>query len=247
MDQLYVDAQEPPVEALEPAFGVLIGELPTVHLEKMASGRQRLANSGEVGGGGTVGCGEYWSMVRLRRTLTSGMELALQVLLSDLHVAQSHADVFVAEQLLESRKTDAETDHFGGKGMPQPMCRHRAGTASPLAASPNASSRVSYRAYVATVARQQQAFGLRQSRWRGQRAQGQNAGHDAPSLCIGWNQAFGVQFAERDMQRPLVRSELAQTVQGQIDALADTDSSGASKQEALEGRSSVRRNSCCSS
>ena len=42
-----------------------------------------------------------------------------------------------------------------------------------------------------------------------------------------------MQFAERDMQRPLVRADLAQTVQRQIDAFADADSGGAREQERI--------------
>jgi hypothetical protein len=74
---LYVDVKEPPVEALEPASGFLIGKLSTVHLEKMTCGSQRPADSGEAGASGAVGCGEHWRMVQLRRTLAGGVELAL--------------------------------------------------------------------------------------------------------------------------------------------------------------------------
>jgi hypothetical protein len=53
------------------------------------------------------------------------------------------------------------------------------------------------------------------------------------NVVIGGDQAFGVQLAERDMQRPLIRSDLAQTVQREIAALTDADSSSASEQERI--------------
>ena len=40
------------------------------------------------------------------------MKLALQVALSDLHVAQGHADGFMPQQFHDCRKTNAEADHF---------------------------------------------------------------------------------------------------------------------------------------
>lgn len=53
------------------------------------------------------------------------------------------------------------------------------------------------------------------------------------NVVIGGDQAFGVQLAERDMRRPLIRPDLAQTVQREIDALTDADSSSASEQERI--------------
>jgi hypothetical protein len=35
--------------------------------------------------------------------------------LGDLHVAHGHVDVFVAEQVHQSRKTDAQAEHFGSR------------------------------------------------------------------------------------------------------------------------------------
>jgi hypothetical protein len=50
--------------------------------------------------------------------LAGGVELSLQVLLGDLHVAQGRADVFVAEQLHQSGEADAEAEHLRGEGVP---------------------------------------------------------------------------------------------------------------------------------
>ena len=82
---------------------------------------------------------------------------------------------------------------------------------------------------MAAVSRQQQAFGLRQPRGWCQNAQSQDADHDPSNVFIGRHQTFDVQLTERDMQCPLIRPDLAQTVQRQIDTLADADSGGTSK------------------
>jgi hypothetical protein len=67
----------------------------------------------------------------------------------------------------------------------------------------------------------------------GRTAQGADPLHDPPHLGIGRNQAFRVQFAERDMERPLFSSYLPQTIQRQMDAFAKTDSRSPDKQEGI--------------
>ena len=67
----------------------------------------------------------------------------------------------------------------------------------------------------------------------GQSAQRLNAGYDAPHLGIGGDEAFVVQFAKGDVEGPLIGGELAETIQGQIDAFADADAGGASQQEGM--------------
>jgi len=73
-------------------------------------------------------------------------------------------------------------------------------------------------------------------RGRRQRAQGKNASHDPSHVAIGRYQTFGLELTERDMQRPLIHSDLPQTVQREINALADADSGGASKQQRIGGQ-----------
>lgn len=67
-------------------------------------------------------------------------------------------------------------------------------------------------------------------------AQGQNRGGHAPDIRIGRNQAFRVQLANGYMHRPLVPSDLAQTIQRQIDTFADADSRGASERQSIGGQ-----------
>jgi hypothetical protein len=82
-------------------------------------------------------------------------------------------------------------------------------------------------------ARQEEALGFGQlERW-GQSPQSEDTSHDPPYLGIGGNQAFGVELAEGDKDRPLVRSDFAQTVQRQADAFADTDPGGADEEERI--------------
>ncbi len=56
--------------------------------------------------------------------LASLVEFALQVLLGDLHIPQGPVDVFVAEQLHESRKANSEPEHFCRETVPQTVRRH---------------------------------------------------------------------------------------------------------------------------
>ena len=75
-----------------------------------------------------------------------------------------------------------------------------------------------------------------QMRGWGQSAQRLDAGHEAAHLGIGGDQAFGVQFAEGDVEGPLIRTELSESIQGQIDAFADADAGGAGQQEGMGGQ-----------
>jgi hypothetical protein len=72
-----------------------------------------------------------------------------------------------------------------------------------------------------------------ESRGGGRTAQGADPLHDPPHLGIGRDQAFRVQFAERDMKRPLFASHLPQAVQRQMNAFANADSRGPDEQEGI--------------
>ena len=58
---------------------------------------QRLKDRGETGAGDIFGEHERGQTMRMGDILASLVEFALQVLLSDQHIPQGHADVFVAE------------------------------------------------------------------------------------------------------------------------------------------------------
>ena len=77
-------------------------------------------------------------------------------------------------------------------------------------------------------------------RGRRQRADRKNASHDPSHVAIGGYQPFGLELAERDMQRPLIHTNLPRTVQQEIDtlvsSLADADSGGASQQQRIGGQ-----------
>jgi len=63
-----------------------------------------------------------------------------------------------------------------------------------------------------TATWQQQALRWRELGGRRQSTQGEDRSHDPPYLGIGWNQAFGVQFAEGDVNGPAVLAEMAEAV-----------------------------------
>jgi len=80
-----------------------------------------------------------------------------------------------------------------------------------------------------TPARQEEAVGLGElERW-GQGPESEDTSHDPPYLGIGGNQAFGVEFADRDEERPLAWSDFAQTVEREGDTFADADSGSTDK------------------
>src|ERR1035437_5819399 len=57
---------------------------------------------------------------------------ALQVLLGDLHISQSHLDIFVSEQLHQCWKADPQSDHLGREAVAKPVGRNMAGTSDAL-------------------------------------------------------------------------------------------------------------------
>ena len=88
------NGEEAPIEALELALGVVIADLPPVHLQEVTCSRQGLANGGRIGAGSGAGHGECGKLVGVSRVLPRQEELALQVWLGDLEIAQGHADIF---------------------------------------------------------------------------------------------------------------------------------------------------------
>jgi hypothetical protein len=75
--ELQGDLQEPLVQALESASGLLIGESAPVHFQEMTCCRDCLANAPGIGALGAVGNGENGHLMRPARVLTGGVELAL--------------------------------------------------------------------------------------------------------------------------------------------------------------------------
>jgi len=70
--------------------------------------------------------------MRMRCILAGLVELALQVLLGDLHIQQGHADVFMAEQFLQCWEANPQPQHLGRERMPQAVGRYMAGAARAL-------------------------------------------------------------------------------------------------------------------
>ena len=94
--QLVSDGEEAPIEPLEFAAGFLVGEAAPVHLQQMACSRQCSTDSQRVGDEGVLGGWKRRQTVALCRILAGQVELALQVLLGDLEIAQGHPDLFMA-------------------------------------------------------------------------------------------------------------------------------------------------------
>ena len=114
--------------------------------------------------------------------------------------------------------------------MSQPVWRHRTGAAGALARIGQRQPKILIKR-AAGAARQQQPGGLGQVGGGSLGAQFQNRSNHMPDMGIGRNEAFGKQLANGHVQCPLVRSDLAQAIQRQIDAFADADSGGARQQQ----------------
>jgi hypothetical protein len=54
-----------------------------------------------------------------------------------------------------------------------------------------------------------------------------------PDVFIDRNQTFGVKLTQGDVQRPLILSQGAQTIQCEVDAFADADSRGTCEQQRI--------------
>lgn len=89
---------------------------------------------------------------------------------------------------------------------------------------------------MAAEARQEEALGFSQAGRRSESAQGNKAGHDLPHVLVGGNQTFGVQFADGNMNRPLVRSDFSQAVQSKVDTFSDADAGGPGEEEGITGQ-----------
>jgi len=98
----------------------------------MTGGLQCLADAGETSARHVFGECEHGQTMQMSDILTSLVEFALQILLRDQQVAQSHPNVLVAEQLHESQKANSEPKHFCGKAVPQPVWVHMSGATGAL-------------------------------------------------------------------------------------------------------------------
>ena len=199
------------MEALQVATDFLIAELTTIHLEKMTCGLDCLTDVGEAGARDFLrecGC-ERGQTMWMGGVLTGLMEFALQILLGNLHVPQAHVDFFVPQEPHESGKAHSELEHLGRETVPQSVRCQMGGATGALGSLIQRRSESGHKDISATTTTwQQEALRGGEACGRDRTAQGNDPLHDPPHLGIGWHQAFGVQFAEGNMERPLVASHL---------------------------------------
>ena len=110
----------------------LIFQLWLEQLEQMVSSRYSLAKSSEVDVLWHSGIkqGELGNGVQGGGILPSAVKFSLQVELGHLHVAHSHEDVFVSEEVHQYGQTDAKSYHLCGIAMAQAMGSYFASTTS---------------------------------------------------------------------------------------------------------------------
>jgi hypothetical protein len=102
----------------------------------MTCGAEGALDTSQIRGSERIGQGEFGNGVMMGGALTGEMELTLQVLLGDLQVAHGHTDIFVPQQLHESRKTDPQAEHFCGEGMTKLVAGYRRGASGSLGSLP---------------------------------------------------------------------------------------------------------------
>ena len=85
----------------------------------------------------------------------------------------------------------------------------------------------------ATNARQEKARRFRQTSGGELRSQFQDAVYQSKAFGIEGHQAFGVHLSEGHMQCPLFGSDVTHTVQCQVDAFSDTDTSDSHQEQRI--------------
>jgi len=123
--------------------------------------------------------------MRLGSMLASRVELALQILLSDLHVAHGHANIVVAQQSHESGKADTKAEHLRSEAVPQAVRRDRAGAAGSLSGIGQCREESLVESVMAAGARQQPTCGMGQTRGGRRGTQSQDAVHDLSNFSVG--------------------------------------------------------------
>ena len=120
---------------------------------------------------------------------------------------------------MRTGKLTPAAKHFRGVGVSELMGDDTGGEAE-RSGRPDAGNRGVERGELLLLpgTRQEPSIG----RQRIQRAEEAQSMNEIADEGIDGDHAFGLEFAERDMNRPLVRSCGAQAVIGEIDALADT-------------------------
>lgn len=227
------DSEESSVQALEPPLHLRVGGLTPIHFQEVAGGGKRLVDSQRVSASNAARKREGGQTMGSRRFLAGFVKFALQVLLGDLHIAQGHPQGRVAEQLHQCREADPEPEHLGRKRMAKTMGSHVSGATGPPGSLGECKAERMIQSMRTTPARQEEALGPGELERRGQGPQSEDTSHNPPYLGIGRNQAFGVEFAEGDQERPLAGPDFAQAVERQVDTFAKTDSGSADEQEGI--------------
>ena len=83
----------------------------------------------------------------------------------------------------------------------------------------------------AASAREQEAWSFFRTRGTEQGTKSKDAIEDEPCVFIDRNTAFFAQLTQRDMERPLLGTELLEAIHGKIDALADAHSRKADQEQ----------------
>ena len=162
----------------------------------------------------------------------SQLELALEIGEGDIDVAHGHGRIDVAEQFHQDGEADAGAKHLCGVGMPELMRDDICGESERVTDLMQVIAESNEESYFASGTRQKPSIG----RQRIQRAEEAQAMDEITDEGIDGDHAFGFEFAEGDMNRPLVWPCGAQAVIGEVDAFADTHAGVAEQQEDISAK-----------
>ncbi len=157
----------------------------------------------------------------------SHLELALEVGEGDIDIAHGHLGVDVAEQLHQNGEADAGAKHLRGVGMPELVGDDACGESEAVADPMQVIAELNNDGHFASRTCNEPSIG-------GQRIEGAEEAQTVNEVAdegIAGDHAFGLQLAEGNMDRPLVRAGGSQAVIRQIDAFADTHAGVAEEQE----------------
>ena len=155
------------------------------------------------------------------------VELTLQVGERDVEIDHGHLGGGMAEQFHQGRQIDAAAEHLAGIGVTELMRNDATGNAGGSRHLVQIGAELANEHVPGSRPRQQMAVRGR----RIQRAEEAQTMDQIASEGIDRDHTFGLQLAERHMNRPMIRAGGVETIEGEIDGFADAHAGVAEQQE----------------
>src|ERR1700687_1976983 len=146
------------------------------------------------------------------------MELTLQIWQGDFHIMHGHVRRVVAEQFHDGRKAYARTEHLGGIGVPEVMRDSTCEQANRMAGLMPVVTQLTDQRLFSSWSCQQQSV-CRKGIERTKEAKAINKLADER---VYRDHSFCLEFAQRNVDRPLIWAGGMETIKAQIGAFADS-------------------------